>query len=143
MATYVTSDLHGMNPETCLKLLKQADFGAEDWLYVLGDVIDRGEHGIRLLTLLMNYIPLKAATLREWEDGHSDDERERGPLTDGRFVLLTGALLHGALRYFETHAFVLMNGEKKPLSVLKHPACKSVPERSWALPPLRAMVRAS
>ena len=54
MATYVTSDLHGMDPETFLKLLKQADFGTEDWLYVLGDVIDRGEHGIRLLTLLMN-----------------------------------------------------------------------------------------
>ena len=26
-------------------------------------------------------------------------------------------------------SFVLMNGEKKPLSVLKHPACTAVPEK--------------
>ena len=68
----------------------------------------------RLLTMLMNHIPLKAGTLRAWEDGSTpDEERERGPACDGRFVLMSGAMLHSALRYFETHAFVLMNGDQK------------------------------
>lgn len=53
MATYVTSDLHGMPPQTLLKLLEKVNFSDGDWLYVLGDVIDRGEHGLRLLNLLM------------------------------------------------------------------------------------------
>ena len=69
----------------------------------------------RLLILLMNYIPVKAESLRAWEDGVLIDleEREKGPATDGRFVLMNGALLHGAMRYFETHAFVLMQGDQK------------------------------
>ena len=53
MAIYVTSDLHGMHPQTLLQLLEKVHFSGEDWLYVLGDVIDRGEHGVRLLNLLM------------------------------------------------------------------------------------------
>lgn len=46
---YVTSDLHGYPLERFLKLLKSADFGENDFLFVLGDVIDRGEHGAELL----------------------------------------------------------------------------------------------
>ena len=69
----------------------------------------------RLLILLMNYIPVKAESLRAWEDGVLIDleEREKGPACDGRFVLMTGALLHGAMRYFETHPFVLVQGDQK------------------------------
>ena len=71
----------------------------------------------RLLTLLMNHIPLRARTLRDWEDGITIDydERERGPACDGRFVLMSGALLHSALRYFETHSFVLLCEDQKQL----------------------------
>lgn len=46
---YVTSDLHGYPLERFLALLKRGDFGADDFLFVLGDVIDRGEDGVRLL----------------------------------------------------------------------------------------------
>lgn len=49
---YVTSDLHGVHPDTMHCLLRKAGFRAEDYLFVLGDVIDRGEHGIELLLWL-------------------------------------------------------------------------------------------
>ena len=46
---YVTSDLHGYPLEKFKALLKKANFSDEDYCFVLGDVIDRGEHGIELL----------------------------------------------------------------------------------------------
>lgn len=51
---YVTSDLHGFTAKELQALLAKADFGADDELYVLGDVIDRnGEGGIDTLRWLM------------------------------------------------------------------------------------------
>lgn len=47
--TYVISDLHGVSLEDFRGLLSRAGFGEGDVLYVLGDVIDRGDHGIELL----------------------------------------------------------------------------------------------
>lgn len=47
-STYVMSDLHGLY-DRYLKMLEKIDFQAEDTLYILGDVIDRGPDGIRLL----------------------------------------------------------------------------------------------
>lgn len=49
---YVTSDLHGISPARLEALLELADFRDEDFLFVLGDVIDRGAHGIDLLLQL-------------------------------------------------------------------------------------------
>ena len=49
---YVTSDLHGIHPVEFQKLLKKADFSEEDFLFILGDVIDRGEYGAELLNWL-------------------------------------------------------------------------------------------
>ena len=49
---YVTSDLHGCSPSVLKQLLKQVDFREEDLLFVLGDVIDRGEFGPELLLWL-------------------------------------------------------------------------------------------
>ena len=49
---YVISDLHGCY-EKYQKLLKMLRFGAGDVLYVLGDVIDRGDGGIRILLDMM------------------------------------------------------------------------------------------
>lgn len=46
---YAISDLHGCPPEQFFALLKKAEFSDGDFLFVLGDVIDRGEHGITLL----------------------------------------------------------------------------------------------
>lgn len=49
---YVASDLHGCAPADFQNLLNQAGFGDEDFLFVLGDVIDRGEWGAELLLWL-------------------------------------------------------------------------------------------
>ena len=46
---YVTSDLHGYPLEAFRKLLDSAGFSDQDFLFVLGDVIDRGEAGVELL----------------------------------------------------------------------------------------------
>ena len=86
----------------------------------------------RLLLLLMNHIPLRAESLRAWEEGNTSapEERERGPASDGRFVLLGGALLHGVMRYFETHPFTVLHGEGKQtqngIHTVELPLCFSV-----------------
>ena len=46
---YVTSDLHGCPLEWLQDLLQKVGFSQEDDLFVLGDVIDRGDYGITLL----------------------------------------------------------------------------------------------
>lgn len=50
---YVTSDLHGYPLEKLKALLEKAGFSQNDFLYVLGDVIDRGSDGIKILRWLM------------------------------------------------------------------------------------------
>ena len=45
---YVLSDIHG-NKEAFDTILSMIDLKPEDQLYILGDVIDRGEYGIELL----------------------------------------------------------------------------------------------
>ncbi|MBE6827492.1 MAG: calcineurin [Ruminococcaceae bacterium] len=52
--TYVISDLHGYPIEKLKKLLKKANFGENDFLYILGDVIDRnGDGGVGILEWLL------------------------------------------------------------------------------------------
>ena len=52
--TYIISDLHGYSLEKFKKLLTKAGFGEDDYLYILGDVIDRnGDGGIEMLQWLM------------------------------------------------------------------------------------------
>ncbi|MDO4460747.1 MAG: metallophosphoesterase family protein [Clostridia bacterium] len=48
MATYVMSDLHGAYDAFC-NMLRQIDFSKDDELYILGDVVDRGEDGVSIL----------------------------------------------------------------------------------------------
>ena len=52
--TYVTSDLHGYSIDKFKMLLKKANFGENDFLYILGDVIDRnGDGGVEILEWLL------------------------------------------------------------------------------------------
>jgi serine/threonine protein phosphatase 1 len=46
---YVTSDLHGYPVDKFKALLESVNFSEKDYLFVLGDVIDRGEQGPELL----------------------------------------------------------------------------------------------
>ena len=50
---YAISDLHGYPLEKFQNLLKKAEFNDEDYLFVLGDVIDLGMDGIKYLKWLM------------------------------------------------------------------------------------------
>lgn len=52
MAVYVMSDIHGLKKRFDL-MLKTIDLKADDKVYFLGDVIDRGEDGIALLEQIM------------------------------------------------------------------------------------------
>ena len=45
---YVMSDLHGQY-EKYLKMLEMISFSDDDTLYVLGDIVDRGDHPIKIL----------------------------------------------------------------------------------------------
>ena len=57
---YVVSDIHG-HYDKYLELLQKIEFSADDTLYVLGDVIDRGPDGCRILQDMMgrsNMVPI-------------------------------------------------------------------------------------
>jgi serine/threonine protein phosphatase 1 len=53
MATYVISDIHGQL-HIFEKLLEKIAFSEEDFLYVIGDAIDRGPDGIAILLKIMD-----------------------------------------------------------------------------------------
>lgn len=50
---YVMSDLHGCY-DKYLRMLEQIHLGDNDTLYILGDVIDRGKDGVKILLDMMN-----------------------------------------------------------------------------------------
>ena len=55
MAVYVTSDLHGLPLNDLKKLLDSVNFNDNDWLYILGDIIDRqNDGGVEILKWLLN-----------------------------------------------------------------------------------------
>lgn len=53
MAIYVTSDLHGYPLEQFKDFLDKVGFCDKDFLYILGDVIDRGPDGVKIIKWLM------------------------------------------------------------------------------------------
>ena len=50
---YVTSDWHGYPMDKIKEMFKKVGFSDTDYCFVLGDVIDRGEDGIKILKWLM------------------------------------------------------------------------------------------
>ena len=50
--TYVMSDLHGCY-EAYRSMLEKIHFGMDDTLYILGDTVDRGPDGMKLLLDMM------------------------------------------------------------------------------------------
>lgn len=73
----------------------------------------------RLLSLLMDYIPLRAQTLEEWQSDIQAESKtvENGPTLryDGRYLLLDGPVRHSVLRYLENRSFSLITGNEKNL----------------------------
>lgn len=51
---YVTSDWHGYPLEKIKEMFKKIGFTDDDYCFVLGDAIDRGEDGIKILKWLMS-----------------------------------------------------------------------------------------
>lgn len=49
---YCMSDIHGDERRFC-RMLRQIDFGPQDHLYILGDVIDRVPGGVSILQWVM------------------------------------------------------------------------------------------
>ncbi len=55
--TYVISDLHGYPIEKLKMLLEKAEFSENDFLYILGDVVDRnGDGGVGILLWLLEQV---------------------------------------------------------------------------------------
>ena len=52
IATYVISDIHGQY-DMFMELIDKIDLKQTDTLYVLGDILDRGPHPIKVLKKLM------------------------------------------------------------------------------------------
>ncbi|MCR4590153.1 MAG: fructose-bisphosphatase class III [Lachnospiraceae bacterium] len=52
MSTYVVSDIHGQY-DMFLELLNKICFKDTDTLYVLGDILDRGPHPVKVMKKLM------------------------------------------------------------------------------------------
>ncbi len=52
MAAYVISDIHGQY-DMFMELLKKTGFQETDTLYVLGDILDRGPHPVKVMKKLM------------------------------------------------------------------------------------------
>ena len=52
MAIYAISDLHG-HYSTYLKLLEKIKFSDKDYMYVVGDVVDRGRYGVKIIQDIM------------------------------------------------------------------------------------------
>lgn len=52
---YAVSDLHGYSLDKFVAKLKEVNFSENDICFVLGDVIDRGKDGIRLLKWIMSH----------------------------------------------------------------------------------------
>lgn len=51
---YVMSDLHGMY-DKFISMLEQINFNSNDHLYILGDVLDRGEKSLEIIDYIRNH----------------------------------------------------------------------------------------
>ena len=74
MATYVMSDIHG-EFEKYISMLQKIEFKDEDTLYILGDVIDRGERPVDILLDTFQIVSRTILQCRGYAEGcyHSGD----------------------------------------------------------------------
>ena len=137
--TYVMSDLHGCYDKYA-QMLEKIGFGDGDILYILGDVIDRGPEGIRILLDMMgrkNVIPiignhesLALSSLKLLRDGASEEELRKkrayclwmlsdGEPTAAAFRTLpkeTQAALVAYIESFSVYEEITVDGQRFHLS---------------------------
>ena len=109
---YVTSDLHGCSVEVLEQLLAKADFGPEDYLFVLGDVIDRGDHGAELLLWLTGQ-PNMQLILGNHEAMLMACKFLFDEVTEESLAYLTGEKLKVANNWFRNGGKVTLDGLAK------------------------------
>ncbi len=83
MAIYAVSDLHGQY-ELFQKGIKTIGFTEEDFLYILGDVIDRGPDGIRLLRYIQKQQNMDMLLGNHEVMMLNSVDQQGGPLCTGR-----------------------------------------------------------
>ncbi len=137
--TYVMSDLHGCYDKYA-QMLEKIGFGDGDTLYILGDVIDRGPDGIKILLNMMgrkNVIPiignhesLALSSLKLLRNGASEEELRKkrayclwmlsdGEPTAAAFRALpkeTQAALVEYIESFSVYAEITVDGRRFHLS---------------------------
>lgn len=128
---YVMSDIHGC-ADKYTAMLKKINLSSRDTLYVLGDITDRGEHGIEILRDMMgrwNVVPilgnhdymaykvlsaLNVEINEENFDTHLDYEAMRnwqewmsngGEPTQRKFSKLSHSVRENVLEYFEEFSY--------------------------------------
>ncbi len=116
--TYVMSDLHGCY-DKYVAMLEKIGFSENDTLYILGDVVDRGEDGIRILQDMM---PRKnILTLRgnhdDWANIFLHLLKQDEELTERAQTALQAWLLDGGKPTFLAFAQL---GEKEQADVLAY-----------------------
>lgn len=151
MAAYVLADIHGMY-DKFIQMLEKINMTDDDTLYVLGDMVDRGPHPIKVVQKIMSMKNVKIlignhdsaviGALRflagnECYEGSTTTEREFQTL-DYREKLKVIEFLTGLPRYFtlniNNHEYVLVHGglgnfaEDRPL------ADYSIDELVWTRP---------
>ena len=90
MATYITSDAHG-HLRALDQALEQAAPGADDTVYVLGDMIDRGPEPVGVINLVRS-LPNVHVLMGNHE--RLDAQRHRARKPDGYLYLGAKRWLH-------------------------------------------------
>lgn len=97
MSTYVISDIHG-EYDKFVELLKKINFNDSDVLFLLGDLIDRGNDGIKLIQYCMyqsNIYPIlgnheyMAIQVLNWNVNTIDTEKDLEKLTTDNLQALS------------------------------------------------------
>ena len=108
---YVSSDLHGYPLDDFLRLLDKAHFNDADFLYILGDVIDRnGDGGVAMLRWIMSRPNVQLLM----------GNHEAMMLSCERFLRESASISTGDLTALEKHqlALWLQNGAKPTILTL-------------------------
>jgi len=113
MAIYVTSDLHGLEVERLEALLKKVNFSDSDWLYILGDVVDRtNDGGVSLLEWCI-YQPNVQLVLGNHEAMLLACDFLFDEISDESIERLSGEKLAVLERYMRNGGDVTLNSLKK------------------------------